>query len=84
MTPTFAQELTRRIRIVSAILSLFLLFCSGFRMNASSWPLFLQRTLTTAKLAPPTAFKPVRQLCVLKSEVHIIHICRRDIQHELW
>lgn len=30
----------------------------GFRMNASSWPLFLQRTLTTAKLAPPTAFKP--------------------------
>ncbi|PIK45721.1 hypothetical protein BSL78_17427, partial [Apostichopus japonicus] len=31
----------------------------GFRMNASSWPLFLQRTLTSsAKLAPASAFKP--------------------------
>lgn len=29
----------------------------GFRMNASSWPLFLQRTLSSAKLAPASAFK---------------------------
>uniref|UniRef100_A0A8K9UNC4 Scm polycomb group protein like 2 n=1 Tax=Oncorhynchus mykiss TaxID=8022 RepID=A0A8K9UNC4_ONCMY len=29
----------------------------GFRMNASSWPMFLLRTLTGAEMAPATAFK---------------------------
>ncbi|XP_048855265.1 LOW QUALITY PROTEIN: sex comb on midleg-like protein 2 [Brienomyrus brachyistius] len=29
----------------------------GFRMNASSWPMFLLRTLSGAEIAPPTAFK---------------------------
>ncbi|XP_022081927.1 polycomb protein SCMH1-like [Acanthaster planci] len=29
----------------------------GFRMNASSWPLFLLRTLNNAKIAPDSAFK---------------------------
>ncbi|XP_029113954.1 sex comb on midleg-like protein 2 isoform X2 [Scleropages formosus] len=29
----------------------------GFRMNASSWPMFLLRTLSGAEMAPPTAFK---------------------------
>ncbi|RXG51950.1 Polycomb protein SCMH1, partial [Armadillidium vulgare] len=28
----------------------------GFRMNASSWPMFLQKTLTNAKHAPPDCF----------------------------
>uniref|UniRef100_H3CLK6 Scm polycomb group protein like 2 n=1 Tax=Tetraodon nigroviridis TaxID=99883 RepID=H3CLK6_TETNG len=34
----------------------------GFRMNASSWPMFLLRTLNGAEMAPATAFKkePVR------------------------
>uniref|UniRef100_A0A8C1DUV9 Scm polycomb group protein like 2 n=1 Tax=Cyprinus carpio carpio TaxID=630221 RepID=A0A8C1DUV9_CYPCA len=29
----------------------------GFRMNASSWPMFLLRTLNGAEIAPATAFK---------------------------
>ncbi|XP_029988585.1 sex comb on midleg-like protein 2 isoform X2 [Sphaeramia orbicularis] len=29
----------------------------GFRMNASSWPMFLLRTLNGAEMAPATAFK---------------------------
>ncbi|XP_015219389.1 sex comb on midleg-like protein 2 isoform X2 [Lepisosteus oculatus] len=29
----------------------------GFRMNASSWPMFLLRTLSGAEMAPATAFK---------------------------
>ncbi|XP_026201396.1 sex comb on midleg-like protein 2 isoform X2 [Anabas testudineus] len=29
----------------------------GFRMNASSWPMFLLRTLNGAEMAPTTAFK---------------------------
>ncbi|XP_078024676.1 sex comb on midleg-like protein 2 isoform X4 [Epinephelus lanceolatus] len=29
----------------------------GFRMNASSWPMFLLRTLNGAEMAPSTAFK---------------------------
>ncbi|KAK1167805.1 sex comb on midleg-like protein 2 isoform X1 [Acipenser oxyrinchus oxyrinchus] len=29
----------------------------GFRMNASSWPMFLLRTLSGAEMAPSTAFK---------------------------
>ncbi|KAI1885126.1 hypothetical protein AGOR_G00216980 [Albula goreensis] len=29
----------------------------GFRMNASSWPMFLLRTLSGAEMAPDTAFK---------------------------
>ncbi|XP_077977165.1 polycomb protein SCMH1-like [Glandiceps talaboti] len=29
----------------------------GFRMNASSWPMFLLRTLNGAEMAPPKAFK---------------------------
>ncbi|XP_029106234.1 sex comb on midleg-like protein 2 isoform X2 [Scleropages formosus] len=29
----------------------------GFRMNASSWPMFLLRTLSGAEIAPSTAFK---------------------------
>ncbi|XP_037546186.1 polycomb protein SCMH1 [Nematolebias whitei] len=29
----------------------------GFRMNASSWPTFLQRTLSGAEIAPASAFK---------------------------
>ncbi|XP_064183152.1 sex comb on midleg-like protein 2 isoform X2 [Anguilla rostrata] len=29
----------------------------GFRMNASSWPMFLLRTLSGAEMAPGTAFK---------------------------
>ncbi|XP_003973958.1 sex comb on midleg-like protein 2 isoform X1 [Takifugu rubripes] len=34
----------------------------GFRMNASSWPMFLLRTLNGAEMAPATAFKkePIR------------------------
>lgn len=31
----------------------------GFRMNASSWPMFLLRTLNGAEMAPATAFKKV-------------------------
>ncbi|RXM99877.1 Sex comb on midleg-like protein 2 [Acipenser ruthenus] len=31
----------------------------GFRMNASSWPMFLLRTLSGAEMAPSTAFKKV-------------------------
>ncbi|MBN3315262.1 SCML2 protein, partial [Atractosteus spatula] len=31
----------------------------GFRMNASSWPMFLLRTLSGAEMAPATAFKKV-------------------------
>lgn len=31
----------------------------GFRMNASSWPMFLLRTLNGAEMAPGTAFKKV-------------------------
>ncbi|XP_036067300.1 sex comb on midleg-like protein 2 isoform X2 [Oryzias melastigma] len=36
----------------------------GFRMNASSWPMFLLRTLNGAEMAPVTAFKkePLRPL----------------------
>ncbi|XP_041462600.1 polycomb protein Scm-like [Lytechinus variegatus] len=30
----------------------------GFRMNASSWPMFLLRTLNNASIAPTQAFKP--------------------------
>lgn len=33
--------------------------CSGFRMNASSWPMFLLRTLSGAEMAPASAFKKV-------------------------
>lgn len=33
----------------------------GFRMNASSWPMFLLRTLNGAEMAPGTAFKKVRR-----------------------
>ncbi|MBN3289608.1 SCML2 protein, partial [Polypterus senegalus] len=31
----------------------------GFRMNASSWPMFLLRTLSGAEMAPSSAFKKV-------------------------
>lgn len=41
------------------ILSSFRLFLEGFRMNASSWPMFLLRTLNGAEMAPATAFKKV-------------------------
>lgn len=30
----------------------------GFRMNASSWPMFLLKTLSGAEMAPPKVFKP--------------------------
>lgn len=30
----------------------------GFRMNASSWPMFLMKTLTDARMAPAKIFKP--------------------------
>lgn len=33
--------------------------CLGFRMNASSWPMFLLRTLSGAEMAPASAFKKV-------------------------
>lgn len=36
--------------------------CSGFRMNASSWPMFLLRTLSGAEMAPASAFKKVPTL----------------------
>lgn len=35
--------------------------CPGFRMNASSWPMFLLRTLSGAEIAPASAFKKVRR-----------------------
>lgn len=41
----------------------FLSSSSGFRMNASSWPMFLLRTLNGAEMAPVTAFKKVPFKC---------------------
>lgn len=35
----------------------FFFLPTGFRMNASSWPVFLFKTVKTAKLAPEEAFK---------------------------
>lgn len=53
------------------IASLFLVF-SGFRMNASSWPMFLLRTLNGAEIAPATAFKKVLYLL---GEIINLHGC---------
>jgi len=38
------------------------LFCQGFRMNPSSWPVFLQKILKDAYCAPETCFKKVSRL----------------------
>lgn len=45
------------------------LMFSGFRMNASSWPMFLLRTLNGAEMAPATAFKKVLNLFVERSHL---------------
>lgn len=46
-------------------------FClPGFRMNASSWPMFLLRTLNGAEMAPATAFKKVRNAESLENKRH--------------
>lgn len=41
----------------------------GFQMNASSWPMFLLRTLNGAEMAPAIFFKKVRSLVAEKSLV---------------
>lgn len=49
---TFAEHKGTKV-----VVSVF--FREGFRMNASSWPMFLLRTLNGAEMAPATAFKKV-------------------------
>ena len=39
---------------------MYLFVLTGFRMNASSWPIFLQKTLNGAEIAPEKCFKIVR------------------------
>lgn len=47
------------------------IFMTGFRMNASSWPMFLLRTLNGAEMAPATAFKKVRSYPSFKALVRL-------------
>ena len=47
---------------------------SGFRMNPSSWPSFLQKTLTGAVVAPDNCFKKVyKKSTLILLEGHIFH-----------
>lgn len=39
----------------------------GFRMNASSWPMFLLKTLNGAEIAPAKIFKKVQSLLLFVS-----------------